>query len=286
MPTKIEKDSVTGTETTGHEWDGIKELNNPLPKWWLYLLWATIIFSVVYWILYPAWPIPGGSTKGVLGWTQHGELSESMAQAKAAQAGYVDRIAKTDIQGVAADADLLNFALAGGRAAFGDNCAPCHGSGAQGFAGYPNLNDDHWLWGGKLDDIYATVKFGIRAKHDDTRLSEMPAFGRDEILAKAEIEAVADHVLALGGNAKASAKGAEIFADNCSACHGDQGQGDITQGAPRLSDALWLYGGDRATIVETVTKSRAGMMPAWIGRLDDATIKSLAVYVHSLGGGQ
>ncbi len=286
MPTKIEKDSITGTETTGHEWDGIKELNNPLPRWWLYILWASILFSVVYWVLYPAWPIPGGHTKGILGWTQHGVLGESQAVAKAAQAGYVDRIAKTDIQGIASDPDLLNFALAGGRAAFGDNCAPCHGSGAQGFVGFPNLNDDHWLWGGKLDDIYTTVKFGIRAKHDDSRFSEMPAFGKDEILTKQDIATVADHVLSLSGKGKSTPKGAEIFAENCSACHGDTGNGDITQGAPRLNDALWLYGGDRATIIETVTKSRGGVMPAWTGRLDDATIKSLAVYVHSLGGGQ
>ncbi len=286
MPTKIEKDSITGTDTTGHEWDGIKELNNPLPRWWLYILWATIIWSVIYWVLYPAWPTPDGGTKGVLGWTQHNQLAENMEVAKAAQAGYRDRIAETDIEGVRADADLLNFALAGGRAAFGDNCAPCHGSGAQGFVGYPNLNDDHWLWGGTLADIDATIRFGIRAKHDDTRDSEMPAFGTDGMLNESEISAVTDHVLSLSGKGTSSAKGATIYEENCGACHGEKGEGDITQGAPRLNDQLWLYGGDRATIVETVTQSRKGMMPAWVGRLDDATIKSLAIYVHSLGGGQ
>jgi len=286
MPTKIEKDSVTGTETTGHEWDGIKELNNPLPRWWLYILWASVLFSVVYWVLYPAWPLPGGATKGVLGWTQHNELGEAMAEAKAAQAGDVAKISKTGVAAISGDEDLLNFAMAGGRAAFGDNCAPCHGAGAQGFVGYPNLNDDHWLWGGKVEDIYTTIKFGIRAKHEDSRFSEMPAFGRDGMLNEGEIRAVADHVLSLTSGAKSSGQGAELFADNCSACHGEKGEGDITQGAPRLNDALWLYGGDRPTVMATITGSRAGVMPAWTGRLDDATIKSLAVYVHSLGGGQ
>ncbi len=286
MPTKIEKDSITGTETTGHEWDGIKELNNPLPRWWLYILWATIIWSVVYWVLYPAWPTPGGGTKGVLGWTQHTQLAETMEVAKAAQAGYLDRITQTDIEGVRADADLLNFALAGGRAAFGDNCAPCHGSGAQGFVGYPNLNDDHWLWGGNLAVIDSTIRFGIRSKHEDTKDSEMPAFGTDGMLNEGEISAVSDHVLSLSGKGAASPKGAVIYEENCAACHGETGQGDIEQGAPRLNDQLWLYGGDKATIVETVSQSRGGVMPAWVGRLDDATIKSLAIYVHSLGGGQ
>jgi cytochrome c oxidase cbb3-type subunit 3 len=286
MSTNIEKDDITGTETTGHDWDGIKELNNPVPRWWLYILYATIIFSVIYWVLYPSWPTPDGGTKGVLGWTQHGELSEAMENAKVAQAGFLARIAKTEVQAISSDGDLLNFALAGGRAAFGDNCAPCHGSGAQGFVGYPNLNDDHWLWGGTVEDIYTTIRYGIRTRHEDTRESEMPAFGHDEILSKDEIGLVADHVLSLTGQGKSTADAAELFADNCSACHGENGEGDTDQGAPRLNDALWLYGGERSTIVESVSKSRAGVMPAWESRLDDAAIKSLAVYVHSLGGGK
>jgi cytochrome c oxidase cbb3-type subunit III len=285
MPTKIEKDIVSGMDTTGHEWDGIKELDTPIPRWWWYTLWATVIFAAVYVVLYPA-ILPGGPTKGLLGWSQYKVLAEDQAAASAAQKGMRDKIASAELGAISADADMLNFAMAGGRAAFGDNCAPCHGSGAQGFVGYPNLNDDEWLWGGKLEDITTTIRYGIRTTHEDSRISDMPAFGVDEMLDAKQIDAVADYAMSLSSSSPASGPGAEIYKENCVACHGDTGQGDKEQGAPSLKDKVWLYGGDKAAVVQTINGSRKGVMPAWTGRLDEATIRSLAVYVHSLGGGK
>jgi cytochrome c oxidase cbb3-type subunit 3 len=285
MPTKVEKDAVTGTVTTGHEWDGIKELNTPLPKWWIYVFYVTIVFSLVYWVLYPS--IPGFN--GLLDTNNRTALDEKLAAAEARQATYLDRIAARDVADIASDPELLAFALAGGRSAFADNCAPCHGLGGAGQRGYPSLADDTWLWGGTLDDIETTILYGIRSGHDEARYSEMPAFGADELLTEDQIGAVADYVLSLSGRAGDAtdvAAGAEIFADNCAACHGEDGQGDPTQGAPALNDQIWLYGGERADIMAQVRNPQHGVMPAWAGRLDPATIKMLTVYVHSLGGGQ
>jgi len=286
MPTKIEKDIVSGQDTTGHEWDGIKELDTPVPRWWWYTLWACVAFSAVYVVLYPVYPTSNGSNEGLLGWSQYKVLAEDQAAAAVAQKGMRDKVAAAELSVISADADLLNFAMAGGRAAFGDNCASCHGSGAQGFPGYPNLNDDEWLWGGTLENITTTIRYGIRSAHDDSRISEMPAFGTDEFLDAEQINAVADFALSLSKGTPAAGKGAEIYAENCVACHGETGEGDKEQGAPSLKDSVWLYGSDKATVVKTITASRKGVMPAWAGRLDESTIKSLAVYVHSLGGGK
>lgn len=282
MATNVEKDSVTGTETTGHEWDGIKELNTPLPKWWIGIFWLTVIWSAVYYVVYPA--LPGWD--GIWGWNARKDIAEQMAAVQADRAKWVEKVAAASLDDIRKDGDLLAFAIAGGRAAFADNCAPCHGSGGAGGPGFPNLLDDDWIWGGTLEDIQTTVTHGIRwAQDEETRVSDMPRFGLDEMLDKTQIAAVADHVLSLSGGA-ASDAGAAIFAENCAACHGESGEGMAEFGAPRLADAIWLYGGDKATVVETVTKSRGGVMPAWGGRLDEVTIKQLAVYVHSLGGGQ
>ena len=284
-----EIDDVTGVETTGHEWDGIKELNKPLPKWWLWVLYVTIIWSVAYWIAMPSWPLVADYTKGLLGYSQRQVVANSIADARAAQAQYLDRIAATDLAGIKADPDLLQFALAGGQAAFGDNCAPCHGRGAQGAVGYPNLNDDAWLWGGTLDDIHHTLNVGIRSGHPDTRDNAMPAFGRDELLEPAQISDVTDYVLSLSGleaNAEAAERGKEIFAEQCAACHGEDGKGNTELGSPNLTDGIWLYGGTRDDITDVIRNSRSGVMPAWDGRLSPETIKQLAVFVHSLGGGQ
>lgn len=286
---KRDSDTTKEVETTGHDWDGIKELNNPLPKWWLYVLYATIIWAVVYWILYPAWPLVSSYTKGTLGFSQRAVVAEQLKQSKAEKAGFREEIANNELAEIKANPELLNFALAGGAAAFGDNCAPCHGRGAQGAVGYPNLRDDAWLWGGSLDDIHQTIRYGIRADHPDTRNSQMPAFGRLGMLQPPQVNDVAEHVLALSGNAEdqeAAERGGEMFATNCAACHGADGTGDRALGAPNLADELWLYGGDKASIVETITNSRSGMMPAWNERLDPATVKELAIYVHSLGGGE
>ncbi|MCP1335376.1 cytochrome-c oxidase, cbb3-type subunit III [Futiania mangrovi] len=289
MAHERERDHVTGTETTGHEWDGLKELNTPLPKWWLYVFYATIVWSIGYWIVYPAWPLAADYTRGIWGYSQRERVMEQVEQAKAAQAGFVERIREASLQEIVGDEDLRRFAMAGGRASFGDNCAGCHGAGAEGAPGYPNLADDAWLWGGTLDDIHTTLEVGIRSGHPDARVSEMPAFGVDQILSREEIDQVAEYVLSLSGNAtnqQAAEAGATIFADNCAACHGENGEGMTALGAPNLSDAIWLYGGQKADIVHTVTHSRAGVMPAWSGRLSPETIKQLTVYVHELGGGQ
>jgi len=290
MPTKVEKDAVTGVETTGHEWDGIKELNNPLPRWWLYVLYACIVWSVIYWILFPAIPGITGYTKGIIGGTEREALGEKLEAARAAQAVFLDRIEAASLEELSEDADLLNFAIAGGRAAFADNCAPCHGLGGAGQAGgYPSLADDDWLWGGTLDEIHTTLLHGIRAGNDDTRVSDMPAFGADELLSREEIGDVTAYVLSLsGGEADGAAveRGATIYKEQCVACHGEGGVGEMTLGAPPLNDQIWLYGGEKAEIEAQIARPRHGVMPAWGPRLDATTIKMLTTYVHTLGGGQ
>ena len=290
MPTKIEKDEITGQTTTGHEWDGIKELNTPLPRWWLTVWYVCIAWAVVYWVLYPAWPLIHGYTHGILGYSTRMALVQDMKTAEAAQAGYIKQIEATPVTEIPKNPKLLEFALAGGRSAFGNNCAPCHGSGAQGGHGYPNLNDDDWLWGGTIADIYTTIQHGIRSPTDpDTRQNDMPRFLADGILKADQVNDVAEYVLSLTNRSTepaAAKRGEKIFTDNCVACHGQRGIGNPQLGAPRLSDQIWLYGGDKAAIVQTVSYAHRGVMPAWKGRLDDATIKELTIYVHSLGGGQ
>ncbi len=283
MATEVEKDSVTGTETTGHEWDGIKELNTPLPRWWIITLWVCVAWSGLYIIVYPAFP----GWEGLWEYTARKDVARQMEAVQAGRAEWLDKLAVASMEDIRKDSDLLAFAMAGGRAAFADNCAPCHGSGGAGGPGYPNLLDDDWIWGGTLDNIQTTVTHGVRwAQDDDTRLSDMPRFGVDEFLDKDQINDVADYVLSLSGGGTAAGNGAEIFAENCAACHGESGEGNIEFGALRLSDAIWLFGGDKATVVETIANARRGVMPAWGGRLDEVTIKQLAVYIHSLGGGQ
>jgi cytochrome c oxidase cbb3-type subunit 3 len=280
---------VDEAETTGHEWDGIRELNKPLPKWWLYTFYACVVWAVGYWAVYPAWPLVSSYTKGWLGYSQRETVAAELDQAKADKASYRQQIAASDLAAVKADPELLNFALAGGEAAFGDNCAPCHGRGAQGAFGYPNLRDDSWLWGGSLDAIHQTITHGIRAEDAKTRTSQMPAFGRLGLLDATQINDAAEFVLSLSGRAddsQAAKHGAKIYTDNCAPCHGQDGKGNETLGAPDLTDQLWLYGGDKPTIAETIINARNGVMPAWAGRLDPETIKELAIYVHSLGGGQ
>ncbi|MEM7173337.1 MAG: cytochrome-c oxidase, cbb3-type subunit III [Pseudomonadota bacterium] len=289
MASEFEKDPVTGIETTGHEWDGIKELNNPLPRWWLYVLYATIVWSIAYWVAMPAWPTVSSYTKGLLGYSQRERVAADLRQAVESQSMYLDRIATSGLQTILDDPELLEFSLAGGAAAFGDNCAPCHGTGAQGFLGYPNLNDDDWIWGGTLEEIQATLKYGIRADHEDTRFSEMPRFLKDEILTRDQVRAVVAYVMALNDRAHDSGlaeTGSIVFAENCAACHGEDAKGSREFGAPNLTNGIWLYGGEEAQIYDMIANSRKGVMPAWEGRLSDETIKQLVIYVHSLGGGQ
>ncbi len=286
----IERDEHSGTDTTGHEWDGIKELNTPLPKWWLWTFYATCIWALGYVILYPAIPLINSATTGVLGYSSRAEVAQELSEAAAEQSVYIDRIRTSSLEQIRSDQDLFTFAVAGGRSAFAVNCSQCHGSGAAGAAGYPNLNDDEWLWGGTLDDIHLTIAHGVRFDDDDeTRYSEMPAFGRDEMLEKTEIADIAQHVLALSNqehDGEAAGRGAIGYSDNCAACHGENGAGDQFQGAPALGDAIWFYGSDGASIRTQIANPKHGVMPAWAHRLDEATVKQLTVFVHSLGGGE
>jgi cytochrome c oxidase cbb3-type subunit III len=283
-------DAPTGTATTGHEWDGIHELNTPLPRWWLWTFYATILWAVGYWLVYPAWPLISSYTTGLFAWHSRTAIVQDMAALKAQRAGMTERIASTGLPDILRDPQLLAFARAQGRAAFADNCAPCHGAGGGGLKGYANLNDDDWLWGGKVEDIAQTIRHGIRGNDDSTRQGVMPAFGRDGMLPRSDVNAVADYVRSLSGLPTAAnadlVRGQKVFAENCAVCHGPAGKGNRELGAPNLTDGIWLYGSDRASIIEGIWSGRGGVMPAWAGRLDDTTIKALAVYVHTLGGGE
>lgn len=283
---KIEKDEATGTDTTGHEWDGIKELNTPLPRWWLNTFYITIAWAAVYCILFPS--LPGWS--GVLGYSSRADVQEQLAEWRTQQQAFIDRINSTPLDDIRKQADLLEFANAGGAAAFKVNCVQCHGSGALGGKGYPNLADNEWIWGGKVDDIYITLRHGIRYTADpDTRDSQMPAFG-DGILEPAQIADVSDYVLTLQGDTVADAaaveRGKAVFAEQCVACHGEDGKGNRELGAPNLTDKVHLFATTRDELISQIARPRMGVMPGWTQRLDDATIKQLAVYVHSLGGGE
>ena len=285
-----EFDEVTGMRTTGHVWDGdLKELNRPLPKWWLYTFYVTIVWAIGYWIAYPAWPLANSYTKGMLGYSQRAAVTQEVEAARAKQSGLRGQLEKIPLAEIRTKQDLLQFATTGGKAVFADNCAPCHGRGAQGGQGYPNLNDDDWIWGGSLEAIEQTIKHGIRwSQDDDTRVSDMPKFGIDGILESKQISDVADYVLSLsgkGGDPAGAEQGKAIYAENCAACHGEDGKGNQELGAPNLSDALWLYGSDKKDVIESIRTGRGGQMPSWAGRLDTAAIKSLTLYVHSLGGG-
>jgi cytochrome c oxidase cbb3-type subunit III len=280
-------DAATGTATTGHEWDGIKELNTPLPKWWLYVLYACMIWAVGYWFLYPAIPLPGGHTPGLLGWSSRGAVTADLQELQGQRAAMVGQLNSSTLQQIASDPKMAEFARAYGRSAFGVNCAPCHGSNGQGSVGYPNLTGDRWLWGGKLDQISQTITHGARSGDPDGHEGNMPAFGKDGILTKEQIAAVAAYVFSLSHPTKEDVSaGQKVFAENCTPCHGDNAKGNPDVGAPNLTTKIWLYGGDKATIIETLTGGRGGHMPAWGSKLDPATIKALTVYVHSLGGGQ
>ena len=283
-------DKVTGTATTGHEWDGIKELNTPLPRWWIITFYACIVWAVGYWIVYPAWPLVSGYTSGVLHYSSRADVAVELTNLEKIRGEKMVTLGAASLADIEKDPALLALARARGRAVFGDNCAPCHGSGAAGAKGYPNLNDDDWLWGGSLDQIMQTIQFGVRSGHPKTHDSAMLAFGKDGMLKSEEIVTVANYVRSLSGlPARQSydpAAGRKIFVDNCVSCHGDAGKGNQEVGAPNLTDKIWLYGSDEATIIETITNGRSGVMPAWTGRLDPSTIKAMAVYVHSLGGGK
>ena len=286
------KKEVREVETTGHSWDGIEEYNNPLPRWWVWVFYATIVWGIGYTVAYPAWPLITGATPGVLGASTRADVAAEIAAVDAANAAIKDKLIAADLTTIGTDPELATFAENAGAAVFRTNCATCHGSGAAGFEGkgYPNLLDDDWLWGGTMEDIHLTITHGIRNTTDaDARYSEMPKFGLDEILDETQIAQVAEHVLAISGqehDLALATEGATVFADNCAACHMEDGSGDRAQGAPKLTDAIWLYGGSREKIIETVTKARFGVMPNWNERLSEDEIRAVAFYVHGRGGGE
>jgi cytochrome c oxidase cbb3-type subunit III len=284
-------DEPTGVETVGHEWDGIAELNNPLPRWWLLTMYASIVFAIGYVIVYPAIPLLNKGTEGLWGWTSRGELAREMAVEAQQRSKIVAALATTPIEALPSNPELMRNAIAGGRAAFRVNCVQCHGAGAAGIQGlYPNLNDDDWLWGGNLKELEFTITNGIRQPgHDATRTSLMPSFGKDGILTAPQIADVTSYVRSLSGLEQAGAavtRGAPLFTANCAVCHGPDGRGLRQFGAPNLADRIWLYGGKPDQVNGSITRAHAGVMPAWGGKLDPVTIKMISAYVHSLGGGE
>ncbi|MGF1462309.1 MAG: cytochrome-c oxidase, cbb3-type subunit III [Maricaulaceae bacterium] len=285
-------DEETGVVTTGHEWDGIRELDNPLPRWWLYIFYATCAWAVVYWVFMPAWPgLPGTSfyTKGVRGHSDRANVAAEIAELEAARSAPFARLETAGLSTITEDPELLTFTLAAGASLFGDNCATCHGEGGAGAKGFPNLNDDIWLWGGEFPEIRQTIAYGVRNDHVETRFSQMPAYGRDGIFTETEISDLVEYVVHISGreaDAEAVARASVNFEQQCSACHGAEGKGDQFIGAPNLTDQYWLYGGERSDLYTTVYNARYGVMPAFSERLEPAEITALAAYVHTLGGGQ
>jgi len=288
VPNKIEKDVVTGTNTTGHEWDGLKELNTPLPKWWLYVLYATIAWAAVWFVLYPSVPGVTGYFHGLLGYSQRTEVNTEVRAIEAQRANTMDKIKALSFAEIRKDPQLMAAAEVAGRIAFANNCQPCHGAGGGGQPGYPALAAGGWIWGGSLDAIEQTIAYGIRSGDDKARDSQMLRFGADGILKPDEIQKVADYVTTMYGKPtdRDVSAGRKLYADDCAVCHGEAGQGDREKGAPRLASRVHIYGDSRDAVIAQISAPRMGVMPAWHTRLDEATIKSLALYVHSFGGGE
>jgi cytochrome c oxidase cbb3-type subunit 3 len=285
----VSKREPAKVEVRAHSWDGIQEYNTPLPRWWLYVFLSTVVWAIGYWIVMPAWPMLSSYTKGVLGWSQRANVVRDLEALQKARRPREAQLAAQPLADIKRDPALMEFALASGRAAFKENCAPCHGAGAQGAVGYPNLNDDDWLWGGSLDAIETTITYGIRNDDRRSRFSEMPAFLRDGTLTSAQVDTLVSYVLSLSGKAidpAVQSQGAKLFADNCASCHGETGTGDRAQGAPNLRDGIWLYGSTPKAIRQTIAYARNSSMPAWVDRLSPATIRAIAIYVHTLGGGE
>ena len=293
MAINIERDHVTGTDTTGHEWDGLKELNTPLPKWWLYTWIACTVWALVWFVLYPAIPYGPGYFHGLLGYSTRDQVTADVKAVQAQRNVVMSKVAAASFDDIRKNPELLAAAQTAGRITFANNCQPCHGAGGAGQVGYPALAAGAWIWGGKLEDIQQTVTYGIRSGLDQARDSAMPKFGADGLLKPDEIQQVANYVesayFGLRDNDATPASieaGKALFTANCAACHGEKGEGNREVGAPRLASKVHLNGGTRESIVKQVTNPHMGVMPNWNTRLDTATIKSVAIYVHDLGGGE
>ena len=282
-----ERDEHSGVDTTGHEWDGIRELDNPLPRWWLWVFYASIVYAIVYWVLMPAWPGLNTYTRGLLGQSDRVDVARALHDLDAVRGAGAAKLKTASLAQIESDPELQAYALQVGTSVFGDNCATCHGAGGGGGKGYPNLRDDVWLWGGSLEDIQLTITHGIRSGEDQARLSQMPAFGRDGLLQPAQIADLTEYVVSLSGrpaDAPSVARATPVFAENCVSCHGPAGKGIQTGGAPDLTDGDWLYGSDRAAISSQIQNGRNGVMPAWGHRFSPETIKAIAVYIHANSG--
>ena len=282
-----ERDEHSGVDTTGHEWDGIRELDNPLPRWWLWVFYASIVYAIVYWVLMPAWPGLNTYTRGLLGQSDRVDVARALHDLDAVRGAGAAKLKTASLAQIESDPELQAYALQVGTSVFGDNCATCHGAGGGGGKGYPNLRDDVWLWGGSLEDIQLTITHGIRSGEDQARLSQMPAFGRDGLLQPAQIADLTEYVVSLSGrpaDAPSVARATPVFAENCVSCHGPAGKGIQTGGAPDLTDSDWLYGSDRAAISSQIQNGRNGVMPAWGHRFSPETIKAVAVYIHANSG--
>lgn len=271
---------------TGHEWDGIRELTNPPPRWWMISFHAGWVFCIAYIILYPSIPLVNESTKGLLGWTQIKEFKEAVAENDAIRAPYLKKVAAMDGQALMADAGMRNFADSSAKAIFGDNCAGCHGAGGQGAPGlFPNLADDDWLYGGDFETIVESIT--------DGREGSMPA--HIDMIDEAEINQLADFVIA-SSQGKATPEGLAHFDEvGCTGCHGDDATGG--DGAANLTDGIWRFGGSRDEILRTirygvnedpedVPNTRIAIMPAFGDKLSPEAIKMLAVKVYQFGGGK
>jgi cytochrome c oxidase cbb3-type subunit 3 len=282
-----ERDPHTGYLTTGHEWNGIKELNTPVPRAVYFFLITTFLFSVGYWILMPAWPLGVSFTRGLLGIDQRETVTKSLQQAVLERSVWTRRIEAEDFAAIRADAGLMRVVRETGRTLFGDNCAACHGTNAKGSKGFPNLTTAAWLWGGSPEQIAETIRVGVNSGHPNARSSQMLAFGRDQVLKRDEIENVVAYVRSLSApagaaQAKAVEAGRAVFAANCASCHGEEGKGNPELGAPDLTDNIWLYGGDEASVYATVWGGRQGHMPSWESRLTALDRKILTLYVADL----
>lgn len=279
-----------GVETTGHTWDDgtLEEYNNPLPRWWVWVFYITIVWGIWYTIAYPAWPLIERATAGYKEYSTRSEVAAEIQRFTDMNAELEAELANADLTALERGTPLYNYAIQSGRATFATWCSQCHGSGAAGAEGYPNLLDNDWLWGGDIEAIQYTIAYGIRGDHDDTRFGDMPA--HSDLLDEEQIGQIAEYVLSLSGSgsdAAAAEAGAVLFdEEGCSGCHMEGGVGMRELGAPNLTDAIWLFGGDKASIVETIANGRAGVMPTWDGRLSSSQINAVAAYVHQLGGGE
>ena len=280
------KDMPRDVETTGHSWDGIEEYNNPLPRWWLWTFYATVVWGLIYTVLYPAWPLVDRATGGILGWSQRAEVAAEIEGVTASQAQLRAALVATDLGVLAENEELHRFAIQAGAALYRNNCSQCHGSGAAGAVGYPNLLDDDWLWGGRIEDIAYTIRHGIRNEEDRaSRFSQMPAFG--DMLDWHEIATLVGHVQSMtDGIPPLAGAGGALYADNCASCHGEDGRGDREIGAPNLTDAIWLYGSDTDSLTRLIANGPYGVMPPWGERLGEEGVRAVAAYVHQLGGGE